>query len=263
MPPSHKNNSEEMNAAYGQDIINFYGSDPRELPTYGMSQAARYLSIPTATLRSWVLGRKYPVGRDGELRDFTPIITPPNPATPLLSFMNLMEAHVLSGMRRIEGVPFYKVRDALKYLEREIPSPHPLIDHTFETDGVDLFVRRLGNLIKVSGHGQLVIAEVVSTYLRRIRRNLQLSAVRLYPFLHPHPQSLHREVTIEEPESVMIDPLISFGRPVLAGTGVPTDVVADRFFAGESIEDLARDYGIKTAQVQEAVRYESPARQAA
>jgi uncharacterized protein (DUF433 family) len=250
-----------MNATYGEEVINFYGADPREIPLYGISQAARYLKIAPATLRSWVKGRKYPVGQYGELRDFKPIITPPDPD--LLSFTNLMEAHVLSGMRRIEGVPFYKVRRALDYLDREMPSPHPLIDHTFETDGVDLFVRHLGRLIRASDHTQGVIAEVVSIYLHRIKRDLNLSAIRLVPFLRSHPQKLRGRMTIEEPESVMIDPLISFGRPVLIGTGVPTDVLADRFNAGEDIEELAKDYGIETAQVQKALRYESPAREAA
>ncbi|HZI19470.1 MAG TPA: DUF433 domain-containing protein [Pyrinomonadaceae bacterium] len=226
-----------------------------------MTQAARYLKIAPATLRSWVKGRKYPVGRYGEVRYFKPIITPPTPN--LLSFTNLMEAHVLSGMRRIEGVPFHKVRRALEYIEREMPSPHPLVDYSFETDGVDLFVRHLGMLISASNQGQCVIAEVVSTYLRRIKRDPNLSAVRLIPFLRPHQQSLKSEVDISEPESVMIDPLVSFGRPVLIGTGIPTDVLADRFNAGEDIEDLARDYGIETAQVQKALRYESPAREAA
>jgi uncharacterized protein (DUF433 family) len=263
MPFANTNDPNADQVSYGEDVIKLYGADPREMPLYGISQAADYLSIPLPTLRSWVRGRTYPVGAIREKREWKPIITLPDPSLPMLSFMNLIEAHVLSGMRRIERVPFYKVRSALEYVEREIPSAHPLADHSFETDGIDLFVRHLGDLIKVSGHGQIVFKEVVSIYLRRIRRDLNRSAIRLYPFLHPHPQSLKESVTVDEPEKVMIDPLISFGRPVLVGTGIPTDVVADRFLAGESIEDLARDYGIEPAQVQEAVRYESPARKAA
>jgi len=263
MPFTHKNNHDAENAPYGDEVIRLYGADPREMPLYGISQAADYLSIPVPTLRSWVRGRTYPVGTIGEKKEWKPIITLPDSSLPMLSFMNLIEAHVLSGMRRIERLPFYKVRSALEYVEREIPSPHPLADQAFETDGIDLFVHYLDNLIKVSGHGQIVFKEVVAIYLRRIRRDLNRSAIRLYPFLHPHSQSLKESASVDEPEKVMIDPLISFGRPVLAGTGIPTDVVADRFLAGESIENLARDYGIEPAQVQEAVRYESPSRKAA
>ena len=34
--------------------------DLREMPAYGINEAAHYLGIPKATLRSWVLGRPYP-----------------------------------------------------------------------------------------------------------------------------------------------------------------------------------------------------------
>jgi uncharacterized protein (DUF433 family) len=248
------NYSEHIKRTYG-------GDDPREVPLYTVPRASRYLKIPQRTIRDWVMGWRYQT--QSGARKLAPVIKLPEPNTPVLSFMNLLEAHVLGGMRRIERVPFYKVRRALEYVEREIPSPHPLVDHAFETDGIDLFVRRLDQLIKVSDYGQIVFKEVVSRYLRRIRRDLDQSAVRLFPYLYPHPQSLRKEVSVDEPETVMIDPLISFGRPVLVGTGIPTDVVADRFIAGEDIEDLARDYGIKTAQVQEAVRYEYPTSKAA
>lgn len=33
------------------------GLDPREIPSYGTAEAAEYLGIPLATLRSWVGGR--------------------------------------------------------------------------------------------------------------------------------------------------------------------------------------------------------------
>jgi hypothetical protein len=43
-----------------------------------------------------------------------------------------------------------------------------------------------------------------------------------------------------------MDPRIEFGRPVLKSSAVPTAVIADRYKAGESIADLAEDYGEET-----------------
>ena len=44
----------------GRGGFKFYaGQDPRELPTYGIVEAAHYLLIPRATLRSWVVGYTY------------------------------------------------------------------------------------------------------------------------------------------------------------------------------------------------------------
>ena len=254
MPPSHKNNSEDMDANYGQEILKFYGADPREVPLYSIPRASRYLKIPERTIRNWVAGWKNRA-REG-VRFLEPVIKLPQPDTPMLSFMNLVEAHVLGGIRRLENVPFVKVRLGLSYLEERAPSPHPLADWLFETDGVNLFVRELGGLVNISQNGQVEMEEIVSRYLRRIDRNINVGAVRLYPFLKKDP-------THDEPKRVMIDPLISFGRPVLVGTGVPTDVIAERFYAGDTFDDLAKDYDITPGQVEEAVRYEGDTRKAA
>ena len=76
--------------------------DLHSLPAYGIKEAAHYLSIPNATLRSWVLGRHYPTGTGK--RFFWPIIELPDKDQRLLSFVNLVEAHVLDAIRRHKGL---------------------------------------------------------------------------------------------------------------------------------------------------------------
>ncbi|MEE9256893.1 MAG: DUF433 domain-containing protein, partial [bacterium] len=61
---------------------------------------------------------------------------------------------------------------------------------------------------------------------------------------------------LDEPKTVVIDPKVSFGRPVLVGTGIPTLVIAERCKAGESIEELAEDYRRSTSEIVEAIRCE-------
>ena len=46
------------------------------------------------------------------------------------------------------------------------------------------------------------------------------------------------------------------GRPVLAGTGIATAVIAERYKAGESTAELAQDYGREQAEIEEAMRCE-------
>jgi hypothetical protein len=43
-----------MNDIYG-------GKNPRDIPNYSIGDAAHYLKIPAATIRSWTVGRNYPV----------------------------------------------------------------------------------------------------------------------------------------------------------------------------------------------------------
>lgn len=241
--------------AYSERIRKSYGGeDPREIALYTVPRASRYLKIPQRTIRDWVMGWKYQT-KSG-MRQLDPVIKLPKPDVPILSFMNLVEAHVLGGMRRLENVSFPRVRKALSFLEEQFPSTHPLADQLFETDGVNLFIRRLDQIINISANGQIEMQEIVSRYLRRIDRNINAGVVRLYPFLKKEP-------SFDEPKRVMIDPLISFGRPVLVGTGVPTDVIAERFYAGDTFDDLANDYGITPKQVEEAVQYEGDTRRAA
>jgi uncharacterized protein (DUF433 family) len=61
---------------------------------------------------------------------------------------------------------------------------------------------------------------------------------------------------MEQPRWVVIDPYVSYGRPVLAGTGIPTAAIAERYKAGESIDDLVTDYGRERPEIEEAIRCE-------
>lgn len=98
--------------------------DPRNVGAYGIAEAAHYLSLPPATLRAWVRGRGYPTAEGQQFSE--PLIQVPAPAEPLLSFTNLVEAHVLKAIRRQHAVPMQQVRPALFYLEEELRVAHPL-----------------------------------------------------------------------------------------------------------------------------------------
>lgn len=220
--------------------------DIYDTPNYSVAEAAGFLFLPTATLRSWVAGRDYPTA-SGTKR-FRPILRIESGRPALLSFRNVVEAHVLSAIRREYGVELREVRSALDYVGREFASAHPLADHEFQTDGIHLFVEKYGHLVNASEQGQIVMRELLEAHLRRIDRNPSGVPIRLYPFT--------RFRDIDEPRPVSIDPKIAFGRPVLSGTGIPTEVVADRFNAGETIDELAEDYGRTRGEIEEAIRFE-------
>jgi uncharacterized protein (DUF433 family) len=226
--------------------IAFAKHDARNLPAYPVVEAAHYLLIPRATLRSWVAGRAYPT-QEGD-KFFKPVIHLPEDRGARLSFINLVEAHVLDAIRREHGVRLDKIRVALNYLRTEFHSDHPLADEEFETDGIDLFIEKYGKLVNASKAGQLAVRELLQAHLRRIERDAHGVAIRLYPFT--------RKRSIDEPRTVVIDPKVSFGRPVLVGTGIATAIVAERYKAGESIDELAEDYGRKQTEIEEAIRCE-------
>jgi uncharacterized protein (DUF433 family) len=130
-----------------------------------------------------------------------------------------------------------------------------LADTEFETDGVDIFIRELDEYINVSRHGQQAFKCIVSTYLKRIGRDPKGLPVLLYPFVLDDSDS--------EPKLISINPRVSFGKPVIAGTGISTAVIAGRFNARESISQLAEEYDRTEAEIEEAVRWESRQQSAA
>ena len=219
--------------------------DLRELPSYTVSEVAHYLTVPPSTIRFWSVGRG-PYEPLIELPD----CSPNNPT--LLSFLNLVELHVLAAVRRKHVVAMPKVRKAIKYLMETAPSVtdqrHPLISYEMEADGLDLFIERYGRLINISQSGQLAMRELIQTALHRIVRDSRKVPIRLYPFT--------RTEMRDAPEMVVIDPRLSAGRPVIAGTGLTTKIIAERYKAGESVTQLARDYGREESEIEEALRCE-------
>lgn len=225
------------------------GQDPREMPAYSIPEAAHYLQMPPSTLRSWVKGWAYRT--EAGKRFSSPLLmlpVHPERGSLLLSFVNVVEAHVLDALRREHRIAMPKVREALSYLEAYFPSSHPLADQTFETDGMHLFIEKYGQLINISQDGQLAMRDVLRVYLTRIERDAAGAPVKLYLFT--------RARQADEPKVVLIDPYVSFGRPVLVGTGIPTAVIADRYKAGESMQALAEDYERPPCDIEEAIRCE-------
>ena len=171
---------------------------------------------------------------------------------PALSFFNLVEAHILNAIR--ERFRLQEVRPVLRYVERELDVKRPLVEKVFQTDGVSLFVEHCGQLLNVSEKGQLAMQAMLSQHLERIEFDPGGRAARLYPFTRDWGG---QPAQLEDPKAVVFDPLISFGRLVIASTGIATSAVADRFAAGDTIDELARDYGIDRGLVEEAIRCES------
>lgn len=230
------------------------GRDPREIPAYLLKEAAHYTGVPVGTLRDWTAGGAYRTAK-GQTRS-KPLVMLPQNGVPLLSFINLIEVHVLSAIRREHRIAMPRVRKALDFLSQRYDSKHPLAEHDLDTDGIDLFVDKFGELINISRGGQLAMKEILKVYLQRIERDENGLARQLFPFTRPASDA-------KDPKVVAINPRIAFGKPVVSGTGVPTSIIAERYKTGESIAEIADDYRLQTNEIEEAIRYEFPFQAAA
>lgn len=225
-------------AVHAAPTASIYGGvDPAEIPAYTQAEAAAIVGVPVSTLQKWVKGRKFQT-KTGT-RTSAPVIVTPDAR--FLSFTNMVEAHVLAGLRSAK-IALEKIRTAVHYVERHFKVKHALAREQFKTDGVDLFVERLGQFINASRDGQCALREVIVEHLRRVEYD-KGRAVRFFP--------LHRE---QAPKLVVVDPRRAFGRPVLVGTSVPITDIASRFHHGDDIDQLACDYEVTPSEIEEAIR---------
>jgi len=222
--------------------VKFIATDERlELPLYGLSEAALYLRVPIKTLEYWAFGRK----------PASPLIRAASKKPRSLSFMNLLECHMLVSMRSLYNLRLPRIRRAVAHLNKTTGFRHPLIEQPLFTDRIDLLIREIDRLVNLSRGGQLAIPGIVEAHLERVEYDKQMGFFKFYPFV--------RERSATEPKFIVINPALGFGKPVIAGTGISTAVIASRFNARESIPELAKEYGLEEKQVEEAIRWETRA----
>jgi uncharacterized protein (DUF433 family) len=221
----------------------------RDTAAYTLAEAARYLRLPSATLRSWILGRDYPT-TEGSGK-FPPLIHPASKQPPLLSFSNLIEAHVLRSLRAVHEVPVKAVRDALTYAERELSIKRLLLRPELRAEAGKVFLDRYGQLIEITASGQLAMRQFFDEHLKRIEWDKSSLPVRLYPFLSV--------VSAGGERPIVINPHIAFGRPVVESKGISTSAIVERIDAGESVEDVANDYDLGPSEIEQAILYERAA----
>jgi uncharacterized protein (DUF433 family) len=251
------------------EALDLYGGrDPRELPVYGPREAAACLNIPETTLLRWTAGH-LGVG---------PVLTV-DEGQRRLSFFNLLEAFVIDELRRRSRFSLQELRRIIDELRSEYPQlryPLAQVDvsvakevppHEYDivsTSGIrfrkepkrrpraELFTQTPGEpLVSISGHGRsLVLTEVLQDFLKRVEKRPLEGVVRLYPFIT-------RDRNPDAPRTVAVDPTVAFGKPVIAGTGIPTAAVYQLFNSGDQIREIAEEYDRDPGEIEAAIRYES------
>ena len=88
-------------------------------------------------------------------------------------------------------------------------------------------------------------------YLSRIEWDRDDLPARLYPFVRTDWEAEAREI--------VIDPFISFGRPIIKSKSITTAIIVSRIDAGENVSELAKDYDLNPSEIESAYIYEGTA----
>ena len=232
-----------------------------EMPLYTYMDAARYLRVPV-----WVVLSISPISpyhplefyerfwHDKRVRahfedDFGPV--PPQDRAIRISFRSLARLFIVSAVLRQFSQRYPSATWHLEDLFRRFRRVHDI------TRGIDEELKLLTDPEwVVSQYGRdydrfpsadrLQLLKLIALHQSRVESRAGVP-VLLFPF--------SRDPAADAPRSVVIDPEIRFGRPTVKG--VPTDILEERWRAGDSVADLAEDYSLSIEEIEESLRYEA------
>lgn len=203
------------------------------LPNYQIREAARYAQISPQTVAAWHRIERSTLSRKVQRA--------------ALSYMQLIEVAVVAAFRKA-GISLKRIRDAREYIQKQLETEYPFAQYRFKTEGKHLLVdyqqiegeKGRDKHLVADEQGQLEWNEIIGPLLKE--------------FEYEHDGVVIRWHVAGASSPIIIDPRLSFGAPTVKGT--PTWVIAGRWNAGESISDIAKDFGLDRGAVQRALDFE-------
>ena len=208
-------------------------------PLYGYSEADHLAGVSRGTSRRWLEGYSY-IGAAG-CRVEQPPVSPRDQDRGGVSFSDLVEIVAIGRFKAMGfGVP--AVREVVANCQQLFGDAHPLSTQSFKIGGRQVFIEREGALREVlHSRGQLAWDEVLAPFLDSLDYDGSF-ARRWWPLGRTRP--------------VVIDPDYGYGLPVVAESGVRTEILRERFQAGDSFEQIASDFNVSAQQVESAIQFE-------
>ena len=205
------------------------------LPAYSIAEAARYARTYPQTIAYWLYGD----------RERAPVVSGKERRKPL-SYLQLVEVAFVASFRRA-GVSLSAVRQAHDYIAQVLETEYPFATVQFKTEGNHIFFELqeiepdadLGHLVVADRDGQVAWGDLVSD--------------RFMEFDYDRGLALQWHVAGRD-SPVLIDPRISFGAPIVQG--IATWAIRGRHEAGESVQEIAQDFGLDEEEVREALDFE-------
>ena len=166
------------------------------------------------------------------------------------TFQDMLELRCLRAFHDA-GVSWQRIRRTAEFSRDRFDTDYPFSHRRFLTEGKGIFARTEDGLEQLSGQGEYTFEEIIGPELfDPIEFNDIDLPVRWYPAVEWGWDS-------NDGRAIVVDPLRSFGIPILADYGVPTNVLYDSYRA-ESYDAgrVARIYEVPVASVQTAVDFE-------
>ncbi len=215
---------------------------------YSIASAARLVGVSPNRLRFWIVGRPTMHAAPIVKSEYRPVRN-----RVAISFLNLIEARFIAAFSSC-GVSVRSMRYMAEEARRFLDHPHPFAtDFLFRTDGKAIFIETVEKTAEKTGDPKLydlrgrnwAFHQVLAT---EFKRDVLYGPSGLAEIWYPRKESA---------PDVLVHPKIAFGSPSLQDTGVPTEALYEAFAVENDYEAVARWFDVPTAQVKEAVHFES------
>lgn len=220
---------------------------------YTPGEAAVLLHSDPATIRRWAFGyaRNRPLGKARHpailLRNELPVVEGEH----ALSFVELVELLYVRAFVEL-GISWREIWEGARILARMFHTQHPFALRQLYYDPKQLYALLEESdgsegIVRLTGHGQNEIPDLVRQYLDQLDFDVNDVATRWWP--------------MGKEAGVVVDPLHSFGAPVVEEIGMRTDVLAAAYlaerdqFGDRALERVAWTYEIETKHVESALSF--------
>jgi len=221
-----------------------------DAPAYTIAEASQLTGLSKDRTRRWLQGYDYSylLSQSTAIirRRQAPVVRRGRTAgTPYASFLDLIDLLFVKEFLA-HGISLQRLRKALDEAQQILGKLH-FAHESFFTDGRSIYlqVKNAGDAImELLNNGQWVIAPIILELAQKIEFDKTTKlARRWYPRGSQFP--------------VVVDPLISFGRPALLKRGVATANVYDLFLAeGQDISATSVWLGLAVSDARAAVEFE-------
>jgi uncharacterized protein (DUF433 family) len=215
---------------------------------YAYAQIDDLLGLRRSTAQRWIDG----YSRRG--KNYPPVIRREPSGSRVATWGEFVECRFLAEFRGA-GVPMINMRPVFERLRDQLKTDYPLVSAA----------------LWLSPQGREIVAQVQSelgdqleSSLYVVRTGDQLLPLEWSPpatrfsqavgWSSMEPAEIVRVWPDDSNRTVEINPLLSFGEPVVRG--VRTSVIAELVRAGDPVEMVAELYELQASQVQAAVEYE-------
>lgn len=210
---------------------------------YTPGEAERLIHVPARKIARWLRGH-VAGGRRYEAL-WQPQIDLQDDQV-YLGFRDLMEMRTAHAFM-VQGVSAQKIRRAAERARELMGIDHPLSTNRFKTDGQRIFLevaRENGGDAELLDlfSKQYAFKRIIASSLKDIDFDDGVTPSRWWP--------------LGKAKGILVDPARAFGRPIDAGSGVPTGILANAALAEGGEERAARVWSVPPVAVRRAIEFE-------